>query len=72
MFPPNLPLASEIEQPHLLTWRTSFFACGDKCPSTLVSGLPATAPPLTPCNSSYTIYIDNINNNLGCLCLGQF
>jgi hypothetical protein len=35
--------------PILLTWRTRFFAHGDKFPSTLVSGLPATAPPLGFC-----------------------
>jgi hypothetical protein len=29
----------------LLTWRTNFFACGGKYPSTLVPGLPTTAPP---------------------------
>jgi hypothetical protein len=38
--------AFETEQSRLLTWRTSFFAHGDKCPSTLVPGLPTTAPPL--------------------------
>ncbi len=31
--------------PCLLTWRTNFFARGGKYPSTLVFGLPATAPP---------------------------
>ncbi len=31
--------------PCLLTWRTSFFACGGEYPSTLVPGLPTTAPP---------------------------
>ncbi len=28
----------------LLNWRTNFFACGGEYPSTLVPGLPATAP----------------------------
>jgi hypothetical protein len=74
-----MPLAFETEQPHLITWRNSFFARGDECPSTLVSGLPTTAPPLAlpshpfiPYSSSYTIYIDDINNNLGCLRPGQY
>ncbi len=39
----------------LLTWRTSFFAHGDENPSTLVCGLPTTAPtlalPLSPFHS---------------------
>ncbi len=35
-----------IKGPILLTWRASFFAHGDKFPSTLVSGLPTNAPPL--------------------------
>jgi hypothetical protein len=37
---------SSPSDPALLTWRTSFFADGDEYPSTLVSGLPTTAPPL--------------------------
>ncbi len=36
------PLA--FHQP-VLTWRTNFFAHGVKYPSTLVTGLPTTAPP---------------------------
>ncbi len=55
----------------LITWRASFFGRGDEYPSTLVSGLPATAPPLGFCpshpftshSSNYIIYIDI--NNLG-------
>ncbi len=31
--------------PCLLTWRTNFFASGGEYPSTLVPGLPTTAPP---------------------------
>ncbi len=64
--------------PALLTWRTSFFARGDEYPSTVVSGLPTTAPPpllcpshpFTPHSSNYIIYIDNISN-LGRLRPGQ-
>jgi hypothetical protein len=71
-FHPNRP-------PALLPWRASFFARGDEFPSTLVSGLPTTAPPLgfypshpfTPHISNYIIYIDNINN-LGRLRPGHF
>ncbi len=67
--------------PYLLTWRTSFFAYGDEYPSTIVSGLPTTAPPLclpshpfTPHSSNYIIYIDDISNLSRlrpgqCLCL---
>jgi hypothetical protein len=40
------PLHLKPNNAVLLTWRTSFFACGDECPSTLVSGRPTTAPPL--------------------------
>jgi hypothetical protein len=69
------PCANKIT---LLTMRASFFARGDKFPSTLVSGLPTTAPPLgfqpsqpvTSHSSYYIIYIDNINN-LSRLCLGH-
>jgi hypothetical protein len=63
-FPPNLCL---------LTWRTNFFALGGEYPSTLVSGLPTTAPPFTshptlshpavPHSSGYIIYTDNISNS---------
>ncbi len=35
-----------IKYPTLLTWRASFSARGDESPSTLVSGLVTTAPPL--------------------------
>jgi hypothetical protein len=45
-FPPNLTPCISMGNPALLTWRTSFFARGDEYPSTLVSGLPTTAPPL--------------------------
>jgi hypothetical protein len=45
-FPPNLTYFISIGNPALLTWRTSFFAHGDKYPSNLVSGLPTTAPPI--------------------------
>ncbi len=69
-FHQNQPLASTTNYPALLTWRASFFARGDEYPSTLVSGLPTTVPPLgfypshpfTPHSSNYIIYIDNINN----------
>jgi hypothetical protein len=45
-FPPNSTPCISIDNPALLTWRTSFFAHDDKYPSTFVSGLPTTAPPL--------------------------
>ncbi len=45
-FPPNPTPCLSIGIPALLTSRTSFFAHGDEYPSTLVSGLPTTAPPL--------------------------
>ncbi len=44
--PPHLTPCLPLDNPALLTWRTSFFADGDEYPSTLVSGLPTTAPPL--------------------------
>jgi hypothetical protein len=57
----------------LLTWRTNFFACGGEYPSSLVSGLPTTAPPFTspltlshptvPHSSGYIIYTDDISNS---------
>ncbi len=64
---PN-PLLPNI--PYLVNWRTSFFAHGDKYPSTLVSSPLTTAPPfacpptfLPPHHNSNTIiYIDDINN----------
>ncbi len=40
---PTQPLAHRT--PCLLTWRTSFFACGGEYPFTLVPGLLTTAPP---------------------------
>ncbi len=69
-FHPTDPLQCWSNNPALLTWRASFFAHGDECPSTLVSGLPTTAPPLgfypshpfTPHISNYIICIDDINN----------
>jgi hypothetical protein len=77
-FHPIWPLHFKKDNPALLTWRIRFFAHGDECPSTLVSGLPTTVPPLafpshplTPYSSSYTIYIDDINNNLSLLHPGQ-
>ncbi len=65
----NNPLQQQGD-PALLTWRASFLARGDEFPSTLVSGLPTTAPPLgfypslpfAPHSSYYIIYIDDINN----------
>ncbi len=64
----TIPCTNKITP--LLTWRASFFAHGDELPSTLVSGLPTTAPPLgfylshpfTPHSLYYIIYKDNINN----------
>jgi hypothetical protein len=72
------PCINNKATPLYLLERASFFACGDKYPSTLVSGLPTTAPPLgfypshpfTPYSSNYIIYIDDINNHSR-LCLGQ-
>jgi hypothetical protein len=72
------PLHRQQSKPALLTSRASFFACGDEFPSTLVSSLPTTAPPLCfypshpfiPHSSNYIIYRDDINN-LGRLHLGH-
>jgi hypothetical protein len=65
---PLLPIT-----PCLLTWRTNFFARGGEYPSTLVSGLQATAPtfaspptlshPTVPHSSGYIIYTDNISSS---------
>jgi hypothetical protein len=54
--------------PCLLTWRAKFFARDGKYLSTLVPGLPTTAPPFaSPLTFShptgYTIYIDDISNS---------
>jgi hypothetical protein len=59
--------------PCLLSRRTNFFAHGGEYPSTLVSGLPTTAPPFTspptlshpevPHSSGYIIYTDDISNS---------
>jgi hypothetical protein len=45
-FPSNLTPCISKGNPAFLTWRTSFFARGDKYPSTLVSSLPTTVLPL--------------------------
>jgi hypothetical protein len=45
-FPPNLNPCILMSSSALLTWRTSFFACSDEYPSTLVSSLPTIVPPL--------------------------
>ncbi len=42
---PTPCIITVIRHPTFLTWRTSFFARGAEYPSTLVSGLPKTAPP---------------------------
>jgi hypothetical protein len=75
----SIPLHRQQNNPAFLTWRASFFARGDEYPSTLVSCLSTTAPPLgfypshpfTPHSSNYIIYIDDINN-LGGLRPGQY
>ncbi len=47
IFPPNPTPCIPLDNPVVLTWRTSFFVCSDESPSTLVSGLLTTARPLT-------------------------